>query len=118
MIDILVNLGTATLCFLGQCHPALVGDHSYPGTYQIVQRYTADPGYGGDVLKYNETPDAVYAIHRVWTLIPAEHRRQRLASSDPKDRQHVTNGCINVDEAVYESLVKSCKEGCRLVIQK
>jgi hypothetical protein len=116
-MDILVNLGLATICFLGKCHPALVGDHSFPGTYQIVQRYTADPGYGGDVLKYNETADAVYAIHRVWTLVPSQHRLERLRSDDAEQRKHITNGCINVEPEVYEQLVQSCKEGCTLTIQ-
>lgn len=117
-MDIIVSLTAATLCWAHQCYPALVGVHTLPGTYPVIQRYTDDPGYGGDVLKYDETPSTVYAIHRVWTLKPQEHRRERLASPNPKDRQNVTNGCINVDEVVYNALVQSCKEGCRLIIQK
>lgn len=35
------------------------------------------------------------AIHRVWTGIPSEHRRERLQSADPQEK-HITFGCINV----------------------
>ncbi len=116
-MDIIVSLTAATLCFAGHCYPALTGKLTLPGEYSIVRRYTESPGYGGDVLKYDETQSIVYAIHRVWTLKPNERRRERLASSSPDQRKNVTNGCINVDEVVYELLVKSCKEGCKLIIE-
>jgi hypothetical protein len=116
-MDILVNLGAATLCFLGQCYPALVGNTTPTGTYQITHRYTSDPGYGGDVLKFKETPTSVFAIHRVWTLDPKGRRRARLRSINPNDRKGITGGCINIDEVVYEKLVSSCKYGCTVNIQ-
>lgn len=116
-MDIIVSLTAATLCFAGHCYPALTGKLTLPGTYPIIQRYTSDPGYGGDVLKYDENRTTVFAIHRVWTLKPSERRRARLASANVADRRNVTNGCINVDELVYDALVQSCKEGCRLTIQ-
>lgn len=116
-MDILVSLGAATLCFLGQCYPALVGEKTSVGTHPIIHLYTDDPGYGGDVLKYDENATTVFAIHRVWTLKPEQRRRQRLKSTIISERQGVTNGCINIDELVYDKLVEACKYGCKLTIQ-
>lgn len=117
-MDIFVSLTAATLCFAHQCYPALVGDRTIPGTYQIIRRYTESPGYGGDVLKYDESPSTVFAIHRVWTLRPSERRVWRLQANNPTVRVRVTNGCINIMPDVYDRLVDACKEGCRLIIQK
>jgi hypothetical protein len=107
---IVVDTIAATICFLGSCYPALVGQDTPKGEYQVTQRLTSDPGYGGDVLQFHETPDMVYAIHRVWTLNPAQKREQRLRSSDPKQRQSITKGCINVAPDVYAKLVDCCSE--------
>lgn len=108
---VLVNLTTAIICFtssLGyECQPILFGIHTPIGEYQLIQRLTASPGYGGDVLQFDETDNAVYAIHRVWTLNPKEKRIRRLQSADVKERQ-VTNGCINVAVDVYDRLVACC----------
>lgn len=70
-------------------------------------RITKQPGYGGDVIQFYETDDAVYAIHRVWTLNPTQKRLERLKSSDPKERV-ITAGCINVEVDVYEKLKDCC----------
>ena len=77
-MTVVVDLAVATICFLSQCYPALVGIDTPKGQYQLVQRYTNDPGYGGDVLQFYETKDSVYAIHWVWLLRPSQHRLDRL----------------------------------------
>lgn len=110
-----VILSKAVICFAAQCFPILYGRDTRPGIYTLQQRLTASEGYGGDVLQYDETDTEVYAIHRVWTLHPNEHRQDRLRSSNPKDRV-ITRGCINVDASVYERLVSCCsRDGLRIV---
>lgn len=104
---VIVNITLATICFLGQCHPALIGKDTPVGEFQLIQRLTEQPGYGGDVLQFKETDDAWYAIHRVWTLRPSERREQRLRSQNPADRE-ITAGCVNIAPDVYEKLVDCC----------
>jgi hypothetical protein len=107
-----IHLALAVVCFTPDthqvCHPALVGADTPTGEFSMVQRLTADPGYGGDVLQFHETPKSVYAIHRVWTLRPEEKRLQRLASPEPRHRRGVTGGCVNVSAETYEALVGCC----------
>lgn len=105
-MDVVVDLTLATICFLSNCYPVLVGDNTTPGTYTLSRRIVQSEGYGGDVLQFRETKDTVYAIHRVWTLNPKQRREQRLKSDTVSDRKRVTAGCINVDPAVYDALVK------------
>ena len=113
---IVVSLSLATICFMGECHPALVGKDTPVGGFKVQQRIVASEGYGGDVLSFTEDEKGVYAIHRVWTRRPGERRMQRLASSKASDRQTITNGCINVAPAVYEQLVRCCSsESLRVV---
>lgn len=104
---VIVNITLATICFLGQCYPALIGKDTPVGEFQLVQRLTDQRGYGGDVLQFKETEDAWYAIHRVWTLRPQEQRERRLKSANIQDRK-ITAGCVNVDPAVYEKLRDCC----------
>lgn len=104
---ILISLLAATICFAGECYPALIGTSTPVGQFQLVERRTSQPGYGGDVLQFTETPDAWYAIHRVYTLNVNEHRVSRLQSSIVSDRV-ITNGCINVDPIVYDKLKDCC----------
>lgn len=103
---ITVKLALALICFPtpDQCHPALVGKTTPVGRYRLQRRYVVSPGYGGDVLVYREEPDALFAIHRVWTLLPRQRRLERLASPDPAQRRSITNGCVNVSTEVYEKL--------------
>lgn len=108
---VVVKLALAVICFSGECHPALVGKETPTGSYGLQQRYVASPGYGGDVLAFRETEDAIFAVHRVWTLRPEQRRLERLASPDPAQRQTVTDGCINVAPEVYAKLVECCAGG-------
>lgn len=98
----------ALLCTALQCWPVLVGQKTkqFVGqTFTLQQRLTSDPGYGGDVLQFAEDETTVYAIHRVWSLRPEERRVQRLRHPDPRQRS-ITNGCVNVDPAVYDVLIR------------
>ncbi|WP_116091625.1 murein L,D-transpeptidase [Sphingomonas crusticola] len=107
-MSVVVSLSLATICFVGQCYPALVGSTTPPGHYQLSQRYVVSPGYGGDVLTFKEDPDDLFAIHRVWLGSPRERRLQRLESNQVALRQGVTGGCINIAPETYAKLVECC----------
>ena len=110
-----LHLASALLCLNSQCYPALVGDKTPTGDFQMVHMRTNQPGYGGDVLGYAEDSHTLYAIHRVWTEVPAQHRVARLASADPSDRQAVTGGCINVEPQTYSKILQSKVSGLEIV---
>ncbi len=107
-MTVVVSLSLATICFLGHCHPALVGANTPVGAFPLQHRMVVSPGYGGDVLSFSENAESVLAIHRVWTLRPREHRPERLSSGRTSDRKLVTGGCINVSPEVYAELVDCC----------
>lgn len=112
-----VFLSKALICFSGMCYPALVGNDTKVGTYDLVPRVVMAEGYGGNVIQYDENERLVFAIHRVWEGNPRERRRERLKSDNPSDRVAVTNGCINVTEEVYDLLYDCCSNG-KLTIQE
>jgi hypothetical protein len=103
-----VFLSAALICFSGQCHHALVGPATPTGEYPLRHVPTTLNGYGGDVMGFAQDKGGMYAVHRVWLLSPKQHRRERLASDNPADRRSITNGCINVDPVVYQTLVDCC----------
>lgn len=108
-----VILSAALLCFpvggVRECHPMLYGVNTIPGTYQLQLRLTESPGYGGDVLQYDENDKVVMAIHRVWLLNPAQNRMDRLTQNNLARRQ-ITAGCVNVAPDVYERLRDCCSQ--------
>ena len=112
-MSIIVSLALASICFtysgVEECHPILLGKKipTPQGQFQVIQRFTDDPGYGGDVLQFYEDNNRVFAIHRVWLMIPSQHREYRLKSSYLPDR-FISSGCINVEPWVYERLVDCC----------
>lgn len=109
-------LSKALLCSAAQCWPVLVGPKTpVGGPYELTQRLTADPGYGGDVLQFHEDEYMVYAIHRVWTLRPREKREERLRDPDPKKRNSVTKGCVNVDPLVFNYLVTNFRNSTLVI---
>jgi hypothetical protein len=117
MIEVIVHLATATICFVGHCYPALVGHATPFGNYQIVWRKVVSPGYGGDILAFAEDSGGIYAIHRVWTSSPRQHRVERLTHGSPAERRWITEGCINVMPEVYDKLINCCTNA-RLIIEK
>lgn len=118
MVEVL--LAAALICFDAgngkECHPALIGTDTRAGEYQLQLRKVLTPGYGGDVLQYDENDTSVFAIHRVWTLIPRENRVNRLTSGDPGQRKNITAGCVNVAPAIYDRLVRH-HHSSRLIIK-
>jgi hypothetical protein len=112
---IIVHLLAATICFLGQCHPALVGKKTPIGEFSLIHRYVVARGYGGDVLQFDKDKTGIYAIHRVWLGDPAEMRQLRIKSKNVRDR-YITHGCINVEPNVYEQLLAI--DGEKLIVEK
>lgn len=108
-MSVIVDLTAATICFLGQCFPVLTGINTPVGTFFMTERLTQERGYSGNVIQFFETEDKVYAIHRTWKLNSAQRREERLLSNNPRDRL-ITNGCINVNEVVFEQLLECCIE--------
>lgn len=112
MIDVVVNLTAATICFLGQCYPALVGNETPTGVFSFQHAAILAPGYGGDVLVYDIYKDGVpLSVHRVYLGNPRERRAERLRHPNPTARRAITNGCINVAPEVYDALVDCCSKG-------
>jgi hypothetical protein len=105
--DVFVNLAAAIICFAGTCHPVLVGPETPRGEFQLIHYSTPVKIYKGDFLAFKETSDALYTIHRVVNP-PGQERLARLKSQDVRRRTGITGGCINVEPAVYEELVKCC----------
>ena len=105
---VLVDLATATICFLNQCYPALVGAETPTGQFRLEQVRTKEPGYGGDVMLFKEIQTSVFAIHRVWLFKPQQNRLERLVSGKVSDRLAATLGCINVMPEVYDKLLDCC----------
>ncbi|HEY8608130.1 MAG TPA: hypothetical protein VIM12_13530 [Noviherbaspirillum sp.] len=110
-----VSLAAASICFAGACYPALVGSNTPAGMFTVSRQSVADPGYGGDVLVFQESAIHLWAIHRVYTLNPNEDRVGRLRSSRPGARRNVTLGCINVMPEVYDRLVACCSKDVLVV---
>lgn len=110
-----VFLAKALICFSGVCHPALVGDRTPTGEFQMARRHVLSDGYGGDVLQFKVTDTEAFSIHRVWTKVPSQRRRERLASSNPEMRKSISDGCINVDEAVYDKLLECCRNSTLVI---
>lgn len=105
---VIVSLATASICFMGSCYPALVGNNTPVGTFPLSRQETLEPGYGGDLLVYQENYKYLWAVHRVYTLNPKEYRMERLSSGRAEQRRSITNGCINVMPEVYDKLVECC----------
>ena len=105
---IIVNLAAASICFLNQCYPALVGPDTPVGKFKLEHVITKAAGYGGDVLIFEEGVSSVYAIHRVWLLEPQQKRFERLTSGRRLERVAITLGCINVMPEVYDKLRDCC----------
>ena len=102
---VVVHTDRAELCFTDtqDCHPVLLGKTTPKGKFDLTIYATNKTGYGGDVIGFKQENDFLFALHRVWTLKPEEHRLERIASARVSDRI-MTNGCINVENAVYDKL--------------
>jgi hypothetical protein len=111
---VVVHLMAATICFSGSCHPVLLGDATPKGVFNLT--HYATQGYGGDVLVYKEDDKIALAIHRVIN-VRGQHRKERLASSQSAQREHITGGCINVQSEVYDELIREDYADAQLIIE-
>jgi hypothetical protein len=102
-----VSIASAVICFANMCHPALVGHGTPLGEFQLRHVATRQAGYGGDIMVFKEDTTSWWAVHRVLN-VKGQHRFQRIRSSDARQRQGITDGCINVDAVVYQELVDCC----------
>jgi hypothetical protein len=109
MLDVLVDVAAAVICFAGACHPVLVGNETPRGEFQLEQFTVQDPRYGGDLLAFKFQAGEVFAIHRVFD-VPGQQRLARLNSPYAKHRIQVTNGCVNVAPEVYQQLIDCCSD--------
>ena len=105
--DIIVDVASATICFLMSCHPVLVGVETPKGEFQLIHYTTTEKVYGGDILVFKETETDLYAIHRVID-VPGQHRLSRIKSPHVSQRSMITAGCVNVEPEVFEELTKCC----------
>ena len=104
-----VSLAAATLCFGGECYPALVGTTTPQGIYTLQQYRVRDPRYGGDVMEFLRVGGEAFSVHRTW---PGRERLYGL----PIGNRVVTKGCINIEPHVYEKLLECCN-GARIEIR-
>ena len=104
---VIVNTQTAELCFADthDCHRVLIGKTTPKGKFPMNIIRTDKKGYGGEVIGFKEENGFLFALHRVWLGKPSERRLERIVSDKVADRI-MTNGCINVDDDVYERLHK------------
>lgn len=107
MMDVLVDIAAAVICFAGTCHNALVGHDTPRGEFALAPYTIQDPRYGGDLLVFKHGDDGVFAIHRVLD-IEGQQRIARLASPYAKHRITITAGCVNVSPEVYNALMDCC----------
>lgn len=92
-----------------------MGDDTPLGEFQLTHYTTRLQGYGGDLLSFKETDNYLFAIHGVIDVL-GQQRRDRLKNPDAGARNAITHGCINVEPAIYEELVKCCY-GSKLIIK-
>jgi hypothetical protein len=107
MMDVLVDIAAAVICFAGTCHNALVGNDTPRGEFTLAPYTIQDPRYGGDLLVFKQDRTGVFAVHRVLD-VPGQQRLARLSSPHAKHRITVTAGCINIAPEVFSELMDCC----------
>lgn len=107
-MTVIVDVAAALICFASICYPALVGEDTPKGEFQITEYSTKEPGYGGNILAFKKNEvGQVYAIHRVID-VPGQQRLARIRSPYIEHRITITAGCVNVDPEVFDMLVDCC----------
>jgi hypothetical protein len=109
MIEIII--ASALICIDAACYPALVGRTTPTGEFTLRLLKVPQPAYKGDVLAFHEDRAGIFAVHRP----PSERRRINLGAPDDR-RRNITDGCVNVDDAVYE-ILRGCCDGAALRIR-
>jgi hypothetical protein len=108
-MQVIVDLSAAVICFLSACYPTLVGKNTPVGEFSLVEYSTTENGYGGNLLVFKEVGGEFYAVHRVLD-IPGQQRLARIKSPKSDHRINVTDGCINVENDVFDKLVDCCRD--------
>lgn len=118
MIEVVVSLSAATICFLGQCHPVLVGRETPSGVFPLQEVRITAPYYGEDPYS-REPADALrfardskggnFLVHRVWLGNPRQEREKRIASPIISYRTNITDGCVNLSRPVYNQLITAIR---------
>lgn len=106
-MNVVIELGAALICFMGQCYPALVGDSTPTGEYEFTYYSTETPGYGGSILVFKENENEVWGVHKVIN-VPGQNRKERLSAGTSDERKSITAGCVNVTPEVYYQLIDCC----------
>lgn len=106
-MSVVIELGAALICFMGQCYPALVGDNTPTGEFRFTYYSTETPGFGGTILVFKEGEHEVWGVHKVIN-VPGQNRKQRLLTGISDERKSITAGCVNVMPEVYYKLVECC----------
>jgi hypothetical protein len=79
-------------------------------------RFVSEPGHddSGDEVVWVDY-DAALAMHRVKVVDPKEHRFERIATDSIADKR-ISNGCINVPIAFFDSVVERALGHSRAVV--
>lgn len=109
MDAVTVFLSKAIICFAGACHPALVGERTAVGTYEMGVLHTSQPGYGGDVLMYDRNENEWFAIHRTYRHNRVQNRHTLYHGTTAAQRRNVTSGCVDIEPETYEALKDCCR---------
>lgn len=97
-----VILTAASICFGGECYPALIGQSTPKGEYTLNLYRIRDPRFGGTVLEFLRVGDEAFSVHRTWP------GREKMYSLPEEKRRNISQGCVNVDPQVYQKLVACC----------
>lgn len=106
---VFIDLAAALICFAGQCYPALVGEATPRGNFRLTHYSTTTPGYGGNILVFQETATELWGIHPVID-VPGQNRPTRLLSPSADSRIKVTAGCVNIQPDVMDLLIDCCSD--------
>lgn len=107
-MEVIVDVSAAIICFASACFPALVGNDTPRGKFQLTEYSTDEPGYGGNILAFKRNDKGqVYAIHRIID-VPGQQRLARIKSPYTEHRITITAGCVNVEPEVFDKLIECC----------
>jgi hypothetical protein len=109
--QVVIDIGSAMICFMATCYPALVGANTPTGEFTFEPYKTNKAGYGGTILVFKEQTNEVYAVHRAFN----DSRRRQLKKGT-EERKTITKGCVNIDDAAYKKLFSCCSRA-KLIIK-
>jgi hypothetical protein len=94
-------------------------DYGKPGAITPAGEFVSHKYYSSHLNKpvtaFVEGKASLVAIHPVWTGNPKQKRVERLHSSTSDDNR-ITNGCVNVLDEFYYSVLDKLKSNTRVVV--